>query len=444
MGRILILIMSLLLLASTLSSGQTALSAADSLTYKLYLDKNWEKLLSEAKKSLRHHTDFYYLRVRAGVAAFELGKFRTAAFHFAVAHRTIPTDEFVNSYLIPSLRLGGLQDEAVSLTDQMVVKKTDSFISGFTGKINSVSVETLFSINQDFKKLCAASFGEPESYSNYRSLVKNAWYRGLAMDFHITPRLNLYNNFSHLRIERLQNYYSAGYLLDTTRSTSASQYQYYLQGRYLLKNSFSIYAGYSGLWGESIYHSPEFIATGIFNLSPASWKIRDYVFHAGIGKETASARFDLSANAGKINRNGQLQLNGKVVFYPLKNLNLFFISAGSFHFDKSETTAKKVFIQKATMKTGPVWLTVEGTWGNIRNFSSNDGLVIYNIPEKIRSIYGIAAWIPFSKSRFNFLVRTQRAEKEGTTFVYSDVTSYSESIFKFKEQNFLITLQWNL
>jgi hypothetical protein len=128
----------------------------------------------------------------------------------------------------------------------------------------------------------------------------------------------------------------------------------------------------------------------------------------------------------------------------LKNLNGYLTSGGSIHFDKSAPAAKTVFTQKATVKTGPLWLSLEGTWGNIRNFSLSDGLIIYNMPETIRSMYGITAWIPISKFRFNLLVRVQQSYKEGTTFVYTDSTNYEETYYQFIGQNLLITFRWNL
>ncbi|MCU0409034.1 MAG: hypothetical protein MUD02_08815, partial [Bacteroidales bacterium] len=57
----------------------------DSLTYKLYTDKNWNELISAAKKALHDGHDYYYLRMRIGIAYYEKKQYASAATHFRKA-----------------------------------------------------------------------------------------------------------------------------------------------------------------------------------------------------------------------------------------------------------------------------------------------------------------------------------------------------------------------
>lgn len=71
----------------------------DQKTYALYLDEDWEQLLVEGKKALDNGFDFFYLRVRMGIAAFEMHNYHLAIQHFEKARKFNLESELVNEYL---------------------------------------------------------------------------------------------------------------------------------------------------------------------------------------------------------------------------------------------------------------------------------------------------------------------------------------------------------
>ena len=66
---LIILLISLASLSGT--ANNLDFPTADMLTYRYYQEKKWDSVIMIGKQALRQDIDFYYLRVRLGIAYFE-------------------------------------------------------------------------------------------------------------------------------------------------------------------------------------------------------------------------------------------------------------------------------------------------------------------------------------------------------------------------------------
>ena len=57
----------------------------DSITYANYINQDWEKVIYNGNRALIRNIDYFYLRMRMGIAAYYLGKLPDAADHFEKA-----------------------------------------------------------------------------------------------------------------------------------------------------------------------------------------------------------------------------------------------------------------------------------------------------------------------------------------------------------------------
>lgn len=443
MYRILILLPLLFLPVARLTA-QASLQSIDSLTWQLYSEGKWDRLVKVTEEALKNKTDFYYLRVRAGVAAWELRRYRLAVLHFREALKQAPLDEFVNSYYHSSLVMAGREDEANALADQLPEGLRERLQISKKGWVSSVSLEALLSGNSSYPSLTDENIDPGDSFSNYRSVLERMWYKNLGIDHHLSAGIDLFHSFNHIRIDRTEQFRSDVNLLDALQETFASQFQYFIQGRLTGRKGWQATLAYTRLWGESYTHYPEYLEAAVYRFHKQSYRIDDYLVNTGISGEFSYFRPRISFTTGRVNGFSQVQLNGQLVFYPRGNLNLYFHSEGSFHADGSSDPLKTVFTQKVGIKTGPVWVTGEAIWGTIRNFSSNDGLVVYNMPETIDGIYGVSFWVPLFRYRMNMTLRYLLSEKKGTTFEYTDTVNYRTKSYSFNDQSILISLKWNL
>lgn len=112
MGKAIFILMGLLLGVGSIRLHAQSLSYAqsDRETYSLYMQGKWEELIEKGKQALKNRIDYYYLRVRMGVAYYYLGKYKLAIRHLRKAYNTNPDDPFVNQYLAYSyLAMGDLE-----------------------------------------------------------------------------------------------------------------------------------------------------------------------------------------------------------------------------------------------------------------------------------------------------------------------------------------------
>lgn len=438
------IIFYLLLLISLTGFSQPAWQKTDSLTWESYRRGEWKSLLREADRSLRNGIDFYYLRVRAGVAAWELKNYRLAADHLIKAHRANGEDDFVTSLLHSSFALAGRTDEAAALADSLPAGVRDTLQIRKSGLVKSVTSESLFSFNGNFASDSKSSFTLPGAYSNYSSQMKNLRYQSLALDLHLSPRFNFFHQVSLLNINREQRYFSEVTGIDTSRATFSRQWQYFAGARLLGGKGWSSWVTLTKLWGEARYHIPGGDISRGFTLTEAAWKINDYLVHVGAARELTWWRPELSLSTGQMNRARQWQANAAITLYPFGNANFYTHTEGSLHAEGESDETRAIIHQRVTVKSGPVWLSGEGRWGTIRNFSTENGLVVYNMPETIKSIYGASLWVPLAGYRLNLTLRYQLSSKEGYNQHYADAYDYTTTKHIFKEQSFLISLQWNL
>lgn len=434
----------LMLLLPLNGAAQSTWKKIDSLTYRLYLEKKWEPLLEEVADSLNQGIDFYYLRVRAGVAAYKLKKYRTAVEHFRQARSLDDNDEFVNKYYYYALIMLGQNDEASFLADRF----PPDFISlagiRTKGRLSAVTVEAQLGINSRHADMIAQNIIREDGLTSYRSVLKTQLYESVGLEHHITGRLNVFHSFSQAGVIRTQQYQSAYNQLKLLKETSALQYQYRLHGRFLAGRGWVVRSAVSSLWGRSNYHLLSYNLSGEPVLSLKSWTIADKLINAGISKELPFLRPKVSVTYGEINRHGQLQADGQLVIYPLENADLYFISDVSLHFDESVEKAKSVFAQKLGVKGGPAWFIADGTWGMVGNFSSSEGLVVYNMPEVIKNIHGITVYLPMFNYRLDLTARVSISRKKAQTYVYTTATTFYTRSYSFTDQGFLISLKWYL
>jgi len=94
-------------------------NAVETTSYRLYVDKNWKQLISFGEKALDKGFDYYYLRLRVGVAHYELKNYREAQMHFWKAYRFNSTDDILMEYLYYCYIFNGQYDEARNFSKKL-------------------------------------------------------------------------------------------------------------------------------------------------------------------------------------------------------------------------------------------------------------------------------------------------------------------------------------
>lgn len=85
-------------------------------TYRLYTEKKWDSLIVAGKQALDAGIDYYYLRMRVGIAQYEKKQYRLAQIHFRKATEFNSSDELALEYLYYSHLFSGQLEEAQKTT----------------------------------------------------------------------------------------------------------------------------------------------------------------------------------------------------------------------------------------------------------------------------------------------------------------------------------------
>ena len=95
------LFITLALISGTPSMAAEKLDFAtvDLITYRCFQAKRWDSVILVGKQALRQDIDYYYLRVRMGIAYYEKTDYFPASVHLKKARQCNSTDPVIANYL---------------------------------------------------------------------------------------------------------------------------------------------------------------------------------------------------------------------------------------------------------------------------------------------------------------------------------------------------------
>ena len=91
-------------------------STINSTSYQLYTDKKWPELISFGNEAVQNGYDYFYMRMRIGVAYFEMKNYCLAELHFKKAIQFNTTDDLAKEYLYYCYVYTGKSEEARKLS----------------------------------------------------------------------------------------------------------------------------------------------------------------------------------------------------------------------------------------------------------------------------------------------------------------------------------------
>ncbi len=145
----------------------------------LFNDKVWNELIPFCDKAIKNGFDYYYLRMRAGIACYETKKYRKAETHFRKALSYNSGDEDATNYLYLCLVYDEKYEEATWLSK--------SFNEGQASKLGT-------------KKHFPFSFINLEGaikLSSRMDSIGNAQYYQLGIEHYLFRRVSFFHSFSY-------------------------------------------------------------------------------------------------------------------------------------------------------------------------------------------------------------------------------------------------------
>ncbi len=423
----------------------------DSLTYQQFLNKDWKNLVKTAKEAEKNNIDFFYLTIRKAVANFYLENYSEAISLFEKSLQENPNDEYSLEYLYFAYVYAGKTANA-----QLLSKKISHLQKKH--RLNSVSYEGGFSTTFNFNKLKNQKINSPYGQFAKQNVTENCFYHSLNFDEQFFYRWKIFYGATFLKLNSINkiNVFEQ----KNNFSASVEQYQGFLNVDFSLKRNWQLGTSLHFLYLNVNSTNASF---DIYWKKPYFFEIKnslkEFAFNFHLTKDFKFTKHQIFATISNLNEEKQLQIGTNVSFYPFGNQKLTLFSEINFQMAEenflpqktsftfgieTENTNRVIFSQKINAKIWKfIWLEGNFSLGEIKNFTENNGFVIYNSVDKITQKFGFSLYFSLLKSKIDLSLRYNWQELEGEKVNLISFEKYKIDSYLFENQTFIIGLKWN-
>ncbi|PKP53680.1 MAG: hypothetical protein CVT92_02865 [Bacteroidetes bacterium HGW-Bacteroidetes-1] len=399
----------------------------DSLTYQLYMKGSWKELLRTGNRMPAEGMDYYYLRMRTGIAAMQVKDYAQAEKHFRKALSFNPMDKNAVLFLAQTLAANNKNVESGSLYRSMSTqsRKESGLKEGWVPISAHVDIGAVFRNKKNglgFDDLTGSAgvYGQERIYKNnlfydaglyFKTNPQWLFYAGFqSIGIDVTDRFafieSSLTNDSIIVSDAGKAYY---YSVDTIHKTNNYEHQLkqqsaYFQAQWSSSTKWSLVAGLHVLSVKSDFTLTEeerisINDTAFYNNNTGQvelfntyleqvsfynvpWKTYDINVSLNgklhFGKFTALA----GISTGSINDSSVFQANTGFLYMPFGNLNTF----NQTEFFALHTNGQVSWAAKTRFGIQPLkstWLEAEIFAGALNNLNDQYGYIIYNNPDKL-------------------------------------------------------------
>ncbi len=371
--------------------------SVDIKTYELFKNKKYDEMIDIADSAFSKGIDFYYLRMRVGIAYYENKNYMSSIQHFKKALLMNKNDTIAMEYLYYSYLFSGLTNDANILAKEFpsslktkIDYKQPKFFKG-------IYTEGGYLYNGDYEKWKNKKISGNQQISGEQIIPKNGIYFNIDFIHSFDERITVFhgyinNTFNFTKRFEIQPNNFRNF------DISISQNEYYINSSIYLGEGFTLSGSfhYLNVKTEDIIKQP---SKNDFDKITQSFN--DYVFSFELGKRISHFDFGIAAGFSRLNNAHQLQNSLSIVWYPFGNLNLYFVNNYIFHSNKDNGDKNYItrflYFTKAGLKiSDAVWVESNFTSGDIINYHENSAFIVYNNTEKIKYKYELTFLFPVS------------------------------------------------
>jgi len=411
-------------------------SELDSITYKYYIERNWDKVLYYGNIALDQRIDYNYLRTRMGDASLEKGNYSEATIHYSRAILLDEYSDYAKAQKYRALKLMGKNDRAhllfknfrPVLQQNLSPSPAIQFINFEAGHLFSPNI----SDNTGYCSTC------PENRLGVQYLIGDKQFFQAGLKFYLAKNLSVYAGYNNIKIDTrkdiqyseisgvITQYFDLGGIqgfqrfadtipknLSSSYNSEIDQNEFYLKAKLQFENGIAV-SGFANIISVStelfksnfqqdtvtdttyyLYNTGQSEPL-TFTESTYDFEVTDTSFVnfvAGINVEKDMETFNLEAFFTVSNLKGsfQSQLGVSSVYYPF-GTSKFYGKTGLMYFaqrfndiEQIANDNKFILSQKLGYQVfNSTWLSVAGVFGNITNANFENGFIVYNVTDKIR------------------------------------------------------------
>jgi hypothetical protein len=394
----------------------------DKETYRLYVEKKWDSLMIKGNQAIKSGFDYYYLRMRLGIAYYEQGNFIKASKHFKTALQFNEGDPVALEYLYYSYLFAGKDNRARFISkdfNNTLKEKTGTSSNRFFKQLNT---EYLYHncMNENIINNPGDYF--PVDLQGYQVVTRSFSNFSLTTFHPLGYRFSIFHGYTYLQKNNLYHFNDGIYIVNNPDYT-VRQHQYYialnttLQDGWMVSPSLHLLSSYYTLINSILTGSPGGLRVNYTNTN-------DYGLVTGLSVSKSAGLIDtrFAMHYTFLNDTEHFQdLLGFTIF-PLGNLN-FYIGgniASNIELVKNPDIQPVMNVFFGFSLYEKIWLEFSGTTGKMQNFTENNGYYIYNSLDAIQQTGNMNILIPVAK-------------KGSTVYFGSKIASHESKLYPFTE-----------
>jgi hypothetical protein len=362
--------------------------SVDKETYSLYSDGQWKELTIAARNAIRQGTDYFYLRLRTGIAYYMLGNYMKAEGQLKKALEFNTGDNTTIEYLYYSFLMQNKGHEALGMLHKAPHALRKRLTSLASPRPNNIHLDGGWFFSDQDKSIRDIDLDGEEDIYGEADIFNHAYYFSAGGRWFPKHWYSGYLAYTFLMLDKHKMAVSG----DTVMADS--QYNIYQHQVY---HSSSFYPGY----GINVTPALHFIQYRINTISPAYDSLtgeysfpdtsiikNNFIGFVGVKKDYSIITAGVFGAAANLNEHNQYQAGFELIAFPLGNLNLYLQGQFITHFNDSQL--QPVFnILVGARPFHPVWLELSGTFGEVENYFEKNASAVYNFPDRIRFKYGL-------------------------------------------------------
>lgn len=428
--------------AVSLSAANTAdFKNIDRETFKLLESKEWDNLIETAKNAVDSGIDYYYLRIRLGIAYYNKAEYKRAAIQFEKALSFNPWDQVAMEYAYYSYILSGDEAKANRIKacfPEPMRERLKIHAPRFFDSINT-EFGSVTSDNESLNSKIDID-GAANIYGEFTRFDEANYYHA-AFKHWLGNYVSIYHGYSALSINMTKQIRYANADIPEDKYTT-TQTQYYfgpsVQAGKNIKITTAMHllnVSYNAL--TAAYNT----STGAYDKERKNTKLNDYVAVLALSKDIGCATWNIFGTYSELNKGKQTETGLALTWFPKGTLNLYTNTTITF-FSEKDADSKTIFDQMVGIHlSGPAWIEGYATSGKLKNFNEKNGFIVYNIGDEIKNRYGIALLFYFTNG-LNLSLRYQYAAKEASYVTFTSATASETHAVDYQAQTIIGGLQW--
>ncbi|MFO7575443.1 MAG: hypothetical protein R6W67_09850, partial [Bacteroidales bacterium] len=320
--RSIVLAAGLLMVCSLTSAQETkGFRYHDSLTYDLYLEGRWKDLTKAAKEALSEGHDFYYMRMRLGIAWYERSFYAAAARQFRKALEFNSNDPVATEYLFYCRLLSGEFASASKILSFMTPEHSKKVLDESHLAKNTVWLSFYYNYYDTDEIVADPSAVFNDSEAGTTTVTRLLINPSVSMSHRVSPGVYYTHSYNNITKQSLLHYFD-GIRTINLSNQKVFQNQYYGSITVAGANGFSFRP-----WLHLSLTLYDYILAG-GSMSPGFYSVRrgstiHYSAGANLRQRTGYVALDASVAANGYGFGTALQGDAGILFYPLGNNRLY-------------------------------------------------------------------------------------------------------------------------